>query len=255
MSEWTVTVTWDATDPVTVDQLERVAALAGAVAGEPGRIQVECTMTVEADSIATAVGTVVPRLLLEIPGEVAWVEILTTAEADRRLAEPAFPELVGITEIADMLDVTRQWASALQTNGDFPAPVAILASGPVWRRADLSTFELLWKRKGGRPTPWVKTVSKRRADIAAIRAKRLPDHPSLAIVGVEVTAGKPIEDLVRPYDEAHAIALSIGMIDPPKQLPNGAVVWERPPPIMAVDTGLDDIVAARALAGGGHDGE
>ena len=48
------------------------------------------------------------------PGEVTAAEVVTTAEADRRRAGSTFPEIVGIAEIADLLKVTRQRASALQ---------------------------------------------------------------------------------------------------------------------------------------------
>ncbi len=78
-------------------------------------------------------------------------EALTWAEFDRDLAEPAYPELVGITEIAELLGVSRQRASALQTRAGFPQPLAVLASGPVWPKPWLTTFIEGWDRKPGRP--------------------------------------------------------------------------------------------------------
>jgi len=79
------------------------------------------------------------------------VETITEAELDRELARPAFPELVGVGEIAELLGVTRQRASEVQTREGFPAPVARLKSGPVWTRASITTFVESWVRRPGRP--------------------------------------------------------------------------------------------------------
>ena len=40
--------------------------------------------------------------------------------------------LVGTAEVAAMLDVERPRIAKLMRLGDFPAPFAVLASGPVW---------------------------------------------------------------------------------------------------------------------------
>jgi hypothetical protein len=79
------------------------------------------------------------------------VEALTETELERELAQPAFPELVGVGEIAELLGVTRQRASEVQTRAGFPAPVARLKSGPVWTRASITRFVDGWIRRPGRP--------------------------------------------------------------------------------------------------------
>lgn len=152
MTEWAVTVTWDAAVPVTVDELEQLADAGASVAGEPGRQRVEMTLTISAQTPGKAVATALTLALLHVPGDVAGVDVLTTAEQDRRLALPAFPELAGVSEVAQLLGVSRQRASALQTSAGFPGPVATLASGPVWRLTDLSRFAGTWQRKPGRPS-------------------------------------------------------------------------------------------------------
>jgi hypothetical protein len=86
-----------------------------------------------------------------VPGTADAVEVMTIAEADRQLAEPAFPELVGIAEVAEILEVKPPRASKIAQLPAFPAPVARLASGPVWRAGDLSRFSETWSRKPGRP--------------------------------------------------------------------------------------------------------
>ena len=43
--------------------------------------------------------------------------------------------LAGITEIGQMLGVSRQRASQLVASENFPKPMDRLASGPVWKRS------------------------------------------------------------------------------------------------------------------------
>ncbi len=50
------------------------------------------------------------------------------------------PELAGLAEIAQMLQVTKRTAWNYTQRDDFPAPVERLASGPVWRRADVDAW-------------------------------------------------------------------------------------------------------------------
>ncbi len=76
---------------------------------------------------------------------------MTSEEQDRRLAEPAFGELVGAAEVAERFGVSRQRLAVLRQRPEFPGPVAELASGPVWRWRDLSRFAAGWQRRPGRP--------------------------------------------------------------------------------------------------------
>jgi hypothetical protein len=58
---------------------------------------------------------------------------------------------VGVSEVAELLGITRQRASVLQTRMGFPAPMQVLAGGPVWRRSAVDRFASTWERKVGRP--------------------------------------------------------------------------------------------------------
>jgi len=82
---------------------------------------------------------------------VVRADVMTFEEQDRELATPNFPELVGVSEVADLLGVSRQRASALAKSSGFPLPVAVLAAGPVWTRPSLNRFVDEWPRKNGRP--------------------------------------------------------------------------------------------------------
>ncbi len=62
-------------------------------------------------------------------------------------------ELVSVTEIAELLGVSRQRVNQLiQTYSDFPEPEANLAIGRVWRRAAIEAWIRTHPRRPGRPS-------------------------------------------------------------------------------------------------------
>ncbi|MGO9873440.1 MAG: helix-turn-helix transcriptional regulator [Acidimicrobiia bacterium] len=79
------------------------------------------------------------------------VHTRTFDEHDAELAQPAYPELVGVAEIAELISVTRQRVSEMRGRPGFPEPIAELRSGPVWTRASVDRFVEEWPRKPGRP--------------------------------------------------------------------------------------------------------
>jgi hypothetical protein len=80
---------------------------------------------------------------------VEWAEVMTEDYRDRSLERE--PErFVGVAEVADLLGVSKQRVSQLEAVDGFPAPVARLASGPVWRVSNLQRFVEGWHRKPGR---------------------------------------------------------------------------------------------------------
>jgi predicted DNA-binding transcriptional regulator AlpA len=62
----------------------------------------------------------------------------------------ALPELLGTREITDLLGLSRQRLHELRASGRFPRPSLELASGPVWLRSVVETFEERWDRRPGR---------------------------------------------------------------------------------------------------------
>jgi prophage regulatory protein len=56
------------------------------------------------------------------------------------------PDLVGAAEIAELLSISRQRVDQLAAGDDFPEPIAVLAAGRVWKRADVEA----WARRTGR---------------------------------------------------------------------------------------------------------
>jgi len=60
------------------------------------------------------------------------------------------PDLVGVSEAAEILGWDRRRVSTYLSRGAFPAPIASLASGRVWRRDDVEAFARDRRRRKGR---------------------------------------------------------------------------------------------------------
>lgn len=79
------------------------------------------------------------------------VQLEPIEELDRRLRESGIPPLIGITEVAEILRVSKQRAWELSKSSDFPRPYVELAAGPVWNRHAVARFAERWPRRAGRP--------------------------------------------------------------------------------------------------------
>ena len=97
--------------------------------------------------LRSALRKVGPRTLLN---SVVGVEVQAIDDLDRALDESNLPDLVGVDEVAKMLDVSKQRASELAKHPDFPKPIARLASGPVWKKATIARHARTWDRRPGR---------------------------------------------------------------------------------------------------------
>lgn len=136
--------------PLDSETLSDVAELGGAAGGNSGEHVLDTSLTVRARTVSEAAAKAVQAVTKIAPGEVISIEVMTPEEQDRRLDLPTFPPLAGSAEASEILGVSKQRLAVLRMRDDFPAPVATLASGPVWRAGDLSTFALGWQRKPGR---------------------------------------------------------------------------------------------------------
>jgi predicted DNA-binding transcriptional regulator AlpA len=88
---------------------------------------------------------------LGVPLEVVGGQVTSWDDFERSLETRNFPELVGVSELAELLGVSRQRASELANSKTFPKPVAQLSSGPVWVEAAVRRYENEWPRRPGRP--------------------------------------------------------------------------------------------------------
>jgi len=148
--EYTVELTLRPERPLTIEDLENVAEVGGAASGNPGGLRLETALTVAADNPPAAVAYAIARIRDRIAGEIIAANAMTTEESDRRLNAPR-DRYIAIAEIAAMLGVSKQRVVQLTARDDFPAPVAALKCGKIWRAGDLSTFADGWHRKAGRP--------------------------------------------------------------------------------------------------------
>jgi hypothetical protein len=178
---------------VTEDALatfqELLADRGGAVSGEPGRYG--ATFSIYRREVRTdvpeevAVAEWIPAVFetkahdAGLPTwRVARFEVTTFAEHDADLERPAFPELVGIKEIAGILAVSPQRAHQLTKREDFPDPIARLAAGPVWTRPSLERFIDDWR--AGKPdnSEIVAQVDGLIAKLTAIRNQVVHGRPT-----------------------------------------------------------------------------
>lgn len=155
MSEWVVT--FSVGDRPTLldqldtwaDRLDQVDAFAARMP-DSGTIDVTVHLHANVDvfDAPEAAWAVVGAI---VDGPALAVEVLTETEYERRINTPTLPELMGATEIADELDVSRQRVHQLRKLATFPAPVADLAGGAVWDARAVRRFESTWERKPGHP--------------------------------------------------------------------------------------------------------
>lgn len=159
MQQWNVRVEW--AGQLADDQYEALSEQLDAPHG--GRVGPEengntsAFLHVEARTIRQAFDTAVRAVEAAckregLPCTVVGVELMTWEEFERRQAKPPIPPLVGPTEIAQRLGVTRQRAWAIiQANPDAFPEVASTSRGALYLEASLDRFEKTWERKSGRP--------------------------------------------------------------------------------------------------------
>lgn len=110
-------------------------------------------ITVKADTAAGATARAVAAI------EAAWhgpepiaIRVTTAEAAEREAANPAPIDLLGITDIANRLGITRQRADELTRTAAFPDALGATSSGRVWTAESIDRFEAHWERKPGRPS-------------------------------------------------------------------------------------------------------
>lgn len=161
---------WDVTVDLDVDEgrpLEEIADdLVGLLSGAEGVVSIvrstlAIALTVDAADANTAVTRATERILgalatLRLPSASARARIVGVAakRADIAAAEldhPTFPEMLGLSEVAALLGVSKQRIAELRTTGRLPMPIADLRAGPVWPKPAIERWLAAWERKPGRP--------------------------------------------------------------------------------------------------------
>ena len=92
------------------------------------------------------------RIARALPAKPTSLQVLPLDEWMREQEAPRRQDLVGATEAAQLLGVSRQRVGQLAERPDFPAPIARISAGPIWTRASVVAFNERWRRKiTGRP--------------------------------------------------------------------------------------------------------
>ena len=161
MNRWQCTVEFALELALTHDQidalLERLRPHAPALSVDDTRPTVSAVMTIDKDDVLDAAANALHLLTQALHKTGARittkisVEAINEAEANRRLAESTFPEMVAATEAARILGVSRQRFPRLAGENAFPAPAVHLSLGPLWTRASIEAFNNQWERKVSRP--------------------------------------------------------------------------------------------------------
>lgn len=154
---WTTQFTYTAAGLTDEDTAALAEALGGGadIAYAAGLLQVN--LEVEASTLEEAAGSAL-RTAAAATGllKPTHLRVLPTAEFLDETAHPAPMnlDLIGITEIAAELGVSRQRAGKLADDRDFPAPVLEPASGRLYTRASVNAFQQRWTAtrnpRGGR---------------------------------------------------------------------------------------------------------
>ena len=149
--------TGDGQPPDCADELlELLSDYSPALTCDPGqlgaRVWIEAPDALAAAAIAVSVWTTaLQRAGIKADAPVR-IKVASAAEMSQQLSRPNFPALVGVSEVADLLAVSRARASEVARNtAGFPAPVAQLAAGPVWLKTSVVEFLSQWPRRPGRP--------------------------------------------------------------------------------------------------------
>lgn len=170
------------------DILDTLEPYAGALTIHPLSLRVR--LNVEAPTLDQAATSALEVFKRAFPSEEAIrFEAQTVEDLEKQLAESNAPELLGVTELARALGVTRTRASQFTRHGTFPPPAAILAAGPVWYRRTVARFLANWDRRPGR-----RTGSRRTAAIDVSKATVREKHPTRSGSGQRDSASQSPKD-------------------------------------------------------------
>ncbi len=99
-----------------------------------------------------AIDALAEAKLEPMPGDPVAVSVMTWGEVRREAERAALPELLGASEVAASLGVSRQRVHQLAAeHASFPAPLVRVKLGPLWDARAINAWVEHWDRKPGRP--------------------------------------------------------------------------------------------------------
>lgn len=134
-----------------------------------------------------------------LPGwPVVHVELMMVDDQQAALEEPAFPDVLGVTEAAQMLGVSRQRLAQLEGRRDFPEPMVRLAAGPGVAASSIEGFERRWDRRPGRPTKAMSPAAARKAVAATVGVSSPAEHSGISHAADRLGASRRSRARARP---------------------------------------------------------
>ncbi|HWD10182.1 MAG TPA: helix-turn-helix domain-containing protein [Actinomycetota bacterium] len=157
--EWRI---WADSSPVDPDRCFDLAGdLQQALEGEPAALgpvagaelpKLNAVFLVEAGSLleASQIGNNIFASALKAATNGQAVPLAITAEPEG-YEDQRQPSLLGASDVAKVLKVTRQRVYQLLVSPGFPSAVVELDRGKLWSRADIETWMATRRRGNGRP--------------------------------------------------------------------------------------------------------
>ena len=155
MTSWQATVTFigKMDEDQAFDIMETLGQYGAVTTVERDSSGGSVTLSVEAATLLDA-ATEASRLVSDAttnPITIIGLEVVTEEEADLRLQEPSFPQVVSFAEIGQMAGVSRQRARQFSDNPSFPRPVITTAQGPLYGRHAVERWLETRNTRPGRP--------------------------------------------------------------------------------------------------------
>lgn len=159
---WDVSVEFVASGPedfdlrVADDLVSATLEYEGVVSVLPRTITIDITVDVKTPRKALSIGISAAQDALRVVGlpdalPIERIEATTARRAEQDLEQPTYPEMLGVSEVAELLGVSKQRVSELRERGRLPVPFTELRAGPIWPRPAIERFLERWDRKPGRP--------------------------------------------------------------------------------------------------------
>jgi hypothetical protein len=160
VSEWTAEIIIETPDPLDEPTLvalgvaaeERDATVANRAEGPGYTVIVDVAADSPLAAAEDAVQFARDGLGADLAGKIVDLRVTTPEQFEAEALRPDFPPLASAADAAEILGVSRQRVHQLAaSNTRFPAPVARVATGPLWTVPAIEHFNRIWERKPGRP--------------------------------------------------------------------------------------------------------
>jgi hypothetical protein len=156
--EWRASVTAVDIDALLDEQFEvLLQSLRAVIRHEAERQQLHMVWRLQAPCLAeateTALSTVTESLRTALGSypQLIDLRVVESEQADAERDHPNELELMGYTEAAAELGVSRQRVAQLDgSNPDFPRPIGRIGAGPVFTADSIRSFAQRWDRSPGR---------------------------------------------------------------------------------------------------------